>query len=77
MFPIEEMVREAKRKKIKQFPVNSNRASDWTRVCEIPCSQQDKMAGKSVTQRRTSNNFDLGNEFEKIIIRDLEEAEMQ
>ena len=77
MFPIEEMVREAKRKKIKQFPVNSNRASDLGHACvKYHVLNRTKWQEKALHSVELQTIFDLGNEFEKIIIRDLEEAEI-
>jgi len=72
---IVEKVIEAKAKKIKQYPVNSNRASDLG----IPCVRYHVL-NRTRWQERTLHDvglqmvFDMGNEIEKIVLRELDEA---
>lgn len=75
MFPIVERVLEAKRKKIKQFPVNSNRASDLGHACvKYHVLNRTKWQERELHGPELQAIFDLGNAFEQIIIKDLEEA---
>lgn len=72
---IVEKILESKRKKIKQYPVNSNRASDLG----VPCVKyhvlnRTRWQEKSLHDVGLQQVFDMGNEIEKIVLRELEEA---
>lgn len=70
-----EKIFEAKAKKIKQYPVNSNRASDLG----IPCVRYHVL-NRTRWQEKTLHDvglqmvFDMGNEIEDIVLKDLSEA---
>ena len=72
---IVEKVLEAKAKKIKQSPVYSNRASDLG----LPCVRYHVL-NRTRWQERALHGvglqqiFDMGNEIEKIVLRELDEA---
>ena len=72
---IVERIMEAKQKKIKQFPVNSNRASDLGHPCvKYHVLNRTKWQERELHGPELQAVFDLGNEFEKIIMSDLNEA---
>ena len=72
---IVEKVLEAKERKIKQYPVNSNRASDLG----IPCIRYHVL-NRTRWQEKALHNvglqmtFDMGNEIEEIVLKELAEA---
>lgn len=72
---IVEKVLEAKAKKIKQYPVNSNRASDLG----IPCVRyhvlnRTRWQEKALHDVGLQQVFDMGNEIEEIVLKELAEA---
>lgn len=72
---IVEKVLEAKERKIKQYPVNSNRASDLG----IPCVRyhvlnRTRWQEKSLHDVRLQMVFDMGNDIEEIVLKELAEA---
>ncbi len=72
---IVEKVLEAKAKKIKQYPVNSNRASDLG----IPCVRYHVLNRTRWEERALHDVglqliFDMGNEIEEIVLKELAEA---
>lgn len=72
---IVERIMEAKQKKIKQYPVNSNRASDLGHPCvKYHVLNRTRWQEKELHDATLQAVFDLGNEFEKIIMKDLNEA---
>jgi hypothetical protein len=72
---IVERIMEAKQKKIKQFPVNSNRASDLGHPCvKYHVLNRTKWQERELHGPELQAVFDLGNEFEQIIMKDLSEA---
>ena len=72
---IVERIMEAKQKKIKQFPVNSNRASDLGHPCvKYHVLNRTRWQEKELHDATLQAVFDLGNEFEQIIMKDLNEA---
>jgi len=72
---IVEKILDAKARKIKQYPVNSNRASDLG----LPCVRYHVL-NRTRWQEKALHNvglqqiFDMGNEIEKIVLRELDEA---
>lgn len=72
---IVEKVLESTAKQIKQYPVNSNRASDLG----IPCVRYHVL-NRTKWQERAMHDvglqliFNMGNEIEKIVLRELDEA---
>ena len=72
---IVEKILESKAKKIKQYPVNSNRASDLG----IPCVRYHVL-NRTKWQEKTLHDvslqliFDMGNEIERIVLKDLAES---
>lgn len=72
---IVEKVIAAKERKIKQYPVNSNRASDLG----IPCVRYHVL-NRTRWQEKSLHNvglqmiFDMGNEIEEIVLKELAEA---
>lgn len=72
---IVERIMEAKQKKIKQYPVNSNRASDLGHPCvKYHVLNRTRWQEKELHDATLQAVFDLGNEFEQIIMKDLNEA---
>jgi len=72
---IVERIMAAKQKKIKQFPVNSNRASDLGHPCvKYHVLNRTRWQEKELHDASLQAVFDLGNEFEQIIMKDLSEA---
>lgn len=72
---IVEKVLEAKTRRIKQFPVNSNRASDLGHEClRYLVLNRTRWQEKSLHDVRLQMIFDLGNVFEKVVMDDLREA---
>lgn len=72
-----EKILEAKEKKIKQYPVNSNRASELG----VPCVRyhvfnRTKWQEKAMHNVGLQITFDMGNEIERITLKDLAEAEI-
>ena len=72
---IVEKILESKEKKIKQHPVNSNRASDLG----IPCVRyhvlnRTRWQEKSLHDVGLQQVFDMGNEIEEIVLKELAEA---
>ncbi|MFA5169104.1 MAG: hypothetical protein WC530_11310 [Candidatus Omnitrophota bacterium] len=72
---IVEKVLESKARKIKQYPVNSNRASDLG----IPCVRyhvlnRTRWQEKSLHDVGLQMVFDMGNEIEEIVLKELAEA---
>lgn len=72
---IVEKILESKKKKIKQHPVNSNRASDLG----IPCVKyhvlnRTRWQEKSLHDVGLQQIFDMGNEIENIVMKELAEA---
>jgi CRISPR/Cas system-associated exonuclease Cas4 (RecB family) len=70
-----EKIIESKERKIKQYPVNSNRASDLG----IPCVRyhvlnRTKWQEKSLHNVSLQFVFDMGNEIEEIVLKELAEA---
>jgi CRISPR/Cas system-associated exonuclease Cas4 (RecB family) len=75
---IVEKVIEAKERKIKQYPVNSNRASDLG----IPCVRyhvlnRTRWQEKSLHDVGLQFVFDMGNEIEEIVMKELAEAHIK
>lgn len=72
---IVEKILESKERKIKQYPVNSNRASDLG----IPCVRYHVL-NRTRWQEKALHNvglqmvFDMGNEIEGIVLRELSDA---
>lgn len=72
---IVEKIIESKERKIKQYPVNSNRASDLG----IPCVRYHVL-NRTKWQEKSLHNvglqfvFDMGNEIEEIVLKELAEA---
>lgn len=72
---IVEKVIESKERRIKQYPVNSNRASDLG----IPCTRYHVL-NRTRWQEKSLHNvglqfvFDMGNEIEEIVLKELAEA---
>lgn len=72
---IVERIMEAKQKKIKQYPVNSNRASDLGHPCvKYHVLNRTRWQERELHDANLQAIFDLGNEFEQIIMKDLSEA---
>jgi CRISPR/Cas system-associated exonuclease Cas4 (RecB family) len=72
---IVEKILESKARKIKQYPVNSNRASDLG----IPCVRyhvlnRTRWQEKSLHDVGLQMVFDMGNEIEEIVLKELAEA---
>ncbi len=72
---IVEKILESKARKIKQYPVNSNRASDLG----IPCVRyhvlnRTRWQEKALHDVGLQMIFDMGNEIEEIVLRELAEA---
>lgn len=72
---IVEKVLEAKERKIKQFPVRSNRASELG----IPCTKyhvlnREKWQEKTLHNAHLQSIFDLGRDMEEIVMKELREA---
>lgn len=70
-----EKILEAKEKKIKQYPVNSNRASELG----VPCVRyhvlnRTRWQERSLHDVRLQQIFDMGNEIESIAFKELAEA---
>ena len=75
---IVERIMAAKQKKIKQFPVNSNRASDLGQPCvKYHVLNRTKWQERELHGPELQAVFDLGNEYEKIIMGELAEAGIQ
>jgi len=75
---IVEKILETKAKRIKQYPVKSNRASE----IGIPCVRyhvlnRTRWQEKALHGVETQGIFDLGNDFEQIVMRELAEAGIQ
>jgi len=72
---IVEKVIESKTKKIKQWPVNSNRASELGHEClKYLVLNRTRWQEKTLHDVRLQMIFDLGNVFEKVVMEDLREA---
>jgi CRISPR/Cas system-associated exonuclease Cas4 (RecB family) len=72
---IVEQITESKRKKISSYPVHSNRASDLGNPCvRYHVYNRTRWAEKSLHDVGLQQVFDLGNDFEKIALRELAEA---
>ena len=72
---IVEKILESKEKKIKQYPVNANRASDLG----VPCVRyhvlnRTRWQERSLHDVRLQQIFDMGNEIESIVFKELAEA---
>jgi len=75
---IVERIMEAKKKKVRQYPVNSNRASDLGQPCvKYHVLNRTRWQEKELHGPELQSVFDLGNDFEKIIMSDLAEAGLQ
>lgn len=75
---IVEKIIESKERKIKQYPVNSNRASDLG----IPCVRyhvlnRTRWQEKSLHDVGLQFVFDMGNEIEEIVLKELAEAHIK
>jgi len=75
---IVEKIIESKERKIKQYPVNSNRASDLG----IPCVRyhvlnRTRWQEKSLHDVGLQFVFDMGNEIEEIVLKELAEARIK
>lgn len=72
---IVEKIMEAKQKKIKQFPIHSNRASDLGHPCvKYHVLNRTRWQERELHDAALQTIFDLGNEFEQIILKELNEA---
>lgn len=72
---IVERVLEAKQKKIKQYPVHSNRASEIGHPCtRYHVLNRTRWQEKALHDVRLQQVFDLGNVFEDVVLRDLADA---
>lgn len=72
---IVEAILESKRKKISSYPVHSNRASDLGNPCvRYHVYNRTKWPEKSLHDVGLQQVFDLGNDFEKIVLKELAEA---
>jgi CRISPR/Cas system-associated exonuclease Cas4 (RecB family) len=70
-----EKILEAKAKKIKQYPVNSNRASDLGNPClKYHVFNRTKWQEKSLHDVGLQMVFDMGNAIEDIVLKELAEA---
>ena len=72
---IVEAIRESKEKKISSYPVHSNRASDLGNPCvRYHVYNRTRWAEKSLHNASLQSIFDLGNDFEAIVLKELAEA---
>jgi len=72
---ITEAILESKRKKISSYPVHSNRASDLGNPCvRYHVYNRTRWSEKSLHDVGLQQIFDLGNDFEQIALRELQEA---
>ncbi|MGD0022629.1 MAG: hypothetical protein ABSC54_10045 [Smithellaceae bacterium] len=75
---IVEKILESKQAKIKGYPVNSNRASDLGHPClKYHVLNRTKWQEKTLHDVRLQQVFDLGNDFEEIVLRELAEARVK
>jgi len=73
-----EKIIESKRQKIKQYPVNSNRASDLGNPCiRYHVYNRTRWQERSLYDVGLQFIFDMGNEIERIVIRELDEANIK
>lgn len=72
---ITEAILESKRRKILSYPVHSNRASDLGNPCvRYHVYNRTRWAEKSLHDVGLQQVFDLGNDFEAIVLKELAEA---
>lgn len=72
---IVEAITESKQRKISSYPVHSNRASDLGNPCvRYHVYQRTRWAEKSLHNASLQSIFDLGNDFEAIVLKELAEA---
>lgn len=72
---IVEAIIESKRKKISSYPVHTNRASDLGNPCvRYHVYNRTRWAEKTLHDVGLQQIFDLGNDIEKIVLRELAEA---
>ena len=72
---IAEAILESKRKKISSYPVHSNRASDLGNPCvRYHVYNRTRWGEKTLHNASLQSIFDLGNDFEQIALRELQEA---
>lgn len=72
---IVEKINDAKQRKIKQYPVNSNRASDLGHPCvRYHVLNRTRWQERSLHTTDLQLIFDLGSEIEQITLKDLAEA---
>lgn len=70
-----EKIIESKERKIQGYPVNSNRASDLGHPClKYHVLNRTRWQEKSLHDVRLQQIFDLGNDFEEIVLRELAAA---
>lgn len=75
---IVEKIIEAKKSKIKGYPVNSNRASELGHPClKYHVLSRTRWQERTLHDVRLQQIFDLGNDFEEIVIRELAEARIK
>lgn len=75
---IVEKIIESKQSKIKGYPVNSNRASDLGHPClKYHVLNRTNWQEKTLHDVRLQQIFDLGNDFEEIVLRELAEARVK
>lgn len=73
-----EKIVESKRKKIKQYPVNSNRASDLGHPClRYHVYNRTRWQERSMHDVGLQFIFDMGNDIERIVLRELDEANIK
>jgi hypothetical protein len=73
-----EKILESKHKKIKQYPVNSNRASDLGHPClRYHVYNRTRWNERSLHDVGLQMVFDMGNDIERIALRELEEANIK
>jgi len=72
---ISDRIMKAKARKVKQYASNSNRASELGRVClRYLVYNRTRWEEKKLHGAELQAIFDLGNEFERIIFKDMAEA---
>ena len=75
---IVEKIIETKKSKIKGYPVNSNRASELGHPClKYHVLSRTRWQERTLHDVRLQQIFDLGNDFEEIVIRELAEARIK
>lgn len=73
-----EKIMESKSAKIKGYPVNANRASDLGHPClKYHVLNRTKWNEKTLHDVRLQQIFDLGNDFEEIVLRELADARIK